>query len=117
MSAPAGPAVPVPEPPGLANERTALAWQRTALSVVAAALVVARLSIERVGVLVLVVAVAGVVLGGWVAVEGLGRYRSRHGLAGSPGSGVRGRGGRATALLTVTVVLVALTELAAIARG
>ena len=36
-----------PEPPGLANERTALSWQRTALSVVVAALVVARLTIDR----------------------------------------------------------------------
>lgn len=103
-----------PEPPGLANERTALAWQRTALSVVVAALVVARLSIGRVGLGVVVVTVAGVVLGGWVALEGLGRYRARHGAAGRPG---RGRGGRATALLTVTVVVVALTELAAIALG
>lgn len=105
-----------PEPPGLANERTALAWQRTALSVVVAALVVARLSISRVGVGVVVVTVAGVVLGCWVALEGLGRYRARHGAVG-PGHGRGGRGGRATALLTVTVVLVALTELAAIALG
>lgn len=101
-----------PEPPGLANERTALAWQRTALSVVVAALVVARLSIDRVGLGVVVVTVTGVVLGGWVALEGLGRYRSRHHGA-WPGR----RGGRASALLTVTVVVVALTELAAIARG
>ena len=102
-----------PEPPGLANERTALAWQRTALSVVVAALVVARLSISRVGLGVVAVTVAGVVLGGWVALEGLGRYRARHGAE----ERSRTRGGRATALLTVTVVVVALTELAAIALG
>ncbi len=102
----------VPEPPGLANERTALAWQRTALSVVVAALVVARLSLDRVGPAVAVATVAGVVLGAWVALEGLRRYRARHG--GAPDA--RGRGGVATALLTVTVVVVALTELAAIAR-
>lgn len=102
-----------PEPPGLANERTALAWQRTALSVVVAALVVARLTIGRVGLGVVLLAAAGAVLGGWVALEGLARYRARHG---EPRSGP-GRGGRATLLLTGTVVLLALTELAALLLG
>ncbi len=99
------------EPPGLANERTALAWQRTALSVVLGAMVVARLTVGRLGAGVAVVALAGLVLGGWVALEGVARYRTRRT---HPVAEPAHRGGRVTLLLAGTVVLVGLTELAAI---
>ncbi|WP_235736568.1 DUF202 domain-containing protein [Nocardioides alcanivorans] len=39
---------------GIANERTALAWQRTALSLVAGAAIIARLAVDETGPAVLV---------------------------------------------------------------
>ncbi len=40
--------------PGIGNERTALAWQRTALAVLAAAAILSRLTFDRLGLLALV---------------------------------------------------------------
>ncbi len=92
---------------GLANERTALAWQRTALSLVAGAAVVARLAWDPLGYVVLpVLALAGV-LGVWVFVESAGRYR--HDVGARPRK--RARGGRAPLALAVAVVCIGVAEL------
>lgn len=97
---------------GLANERTALAWHRTALAVVAGSAVMARLTLGRLGVSALVLLGAALALGGWIVVESRSRYR--HG-------GERGhrpaRGGRAAAMLSLAVVLMAMAELAALTSG
>lgn len=96
--------------PGAQNERTALAWQRTALSLMAGSAVLARLTFERLGLLSLVAVLIAFVLSSWVFWESRGRY------AHSAGVRMRGRerGGRSSAAITAATVLIALTELAAI---
>ncbi|WP_340537730.1 DUF202 domain-containing protein [Nocardioides sp. GXZ039] len=94
---------------GLSNERTALAWQRTALSLLAGVAVVARLTFDDVGLLLLLpLGVAGL-LALWVFAESRFRYRR-------PAAGVR-RGGRAPFALAVATVLIAAVELIAIAAS
>ncbi len=96
--------------PGAGNERTALAWQRTALALVAGAAILSRLTFDRLGVMALVsVAVAGP-LGTWVLLESRGRYRHDAGLR----SRQRSRSGRAPAALAIATAVVAVTELAAL---
>ena len=91
------------------NERTALAWQRTALATIAGAAVVARLTLDRLGALVVIGLVVAVPLGLWVFLESRSRYRDDPvGVA---------RDGRATAAVTLGVVAIALTELAALVVG
>ena len=94
------------EPPGTATERTALAWQRTALAVLAGALLLARITFEELGRLAFVVVVVAVPLALWVLVES--RSRARRGVL---------RGGRAAAVLTVAVVVLAAGELTALVRS
>ena len=103
-----------PEPdPGLGNERTALAWQRTALSLLAGSAILARLTFDRLGpVALLSVAVAGPV-GLWLFLESRGRYRHDAGVRRRP----RSRGGRAPLALAVATVAAGLTELTALMRG
>jgi uncharacterized membrane protein YidH (DUF202 family) len=96
--------------PGAQNERTALAWQRTALSLMAGSAVLARLTYERLGLLSLACVLLAFVLSGWVFWESRGRY------AHSAGVRMRGRdrGGRSGAVLTIAVVSIAVTALAAV---
>lgn len=98
---------------GRQNERTALAWQRTALSLLAGAAVLSRLTYERLGILSLVSFALALPLCLWVFVESRGRYRHDAGVR----LRARPRGGRAPALLTAGLVWMALTELTAIMRS
>lgn len=99
--------------PGVSNERTALAWQRTALSLVAASAVLARLTWARLELLGIAVLTATVALSLWVFFESRGRYahdaRTR--------ARARPRGGRAPAAVAVATALVVVTELTALAQG
>ena len=95
---------------GVYNERTALAWQRTALALIAGSAVVSRLTVDRVGVLAVVSLVVTMPLALWVMVESRGRYAHDAGVRRRP----RSRGGRAPTVLTLVTVLVGLTELAAL---
>ena len=95
---------------GLPNERTALAWQRTALSLAAAAAIVARLTWSELGPLAGVLLLGALGLSGWVFVESRGRYRHDAGTKRRP----RPRGGRAPFALALATALVAATELAAL---
>ncbi len=97
---------------GMANERTALAWQRTALSLAAGAAVMARLTWSELGLVAALVLAVAVALGVWVFVESTGRYRHD---AGTRSRG-RGRSGRAPLALTVAVVLMCATEAFALVR-
>lgn len=95
---------------GVHNERTALAWQRTALAMLAAAAVVSRLTLDRIGVLAVVSLLVVLPLVLWVMLESRGRYAHDAGVRRRP----RSRGGRAPAFLATAIVLIGLTELAAL---
>jgi len=98
--------------PGIANERTALAWQRTALSLVAGAAIIARLAVDQTGPVVLVPLVAAALLGLWIFVESHARYRHSAGRTSRAG----GRGGRAALALAIATTLIAVAELMMILR-
>lgn len=98
--------------PGMANERTALAWQRTALALVAASAVMARLTWSQLGLAAMVPLTASLLLSLWVFAESWGRYSHDAGTRLRP----RPRGGRAPTSLMLATVLVAATELAALVR-
>jgi uncharacterized membrane protein YidH (DUF202 family) len=96
--------------PGVQNERTALAWQRTALAIIAGAAILARLTEHRLGVWALVPLVVAAPLGGWAFLESRRRYlRSAHVT-----EDLRRRGGRGPLTLTLAVVVIGATELAAL---
>lgn len=92
---------------GLQNERTALAWQRTALSLVAGAAVMARLTWGSLGAGALTLLAAAVGLALWVFVESRNRYAHSARVRRRP----RPRGGRAPLALATAATLVAATEL------
>jgi uncharacterized membrane protein YidH (DUF202 family) len=97
---------------GIANERTALAWQRTALSLAAGAAVLARLTFDRLGVVAVAALALALTLAVWVLAESRGRYAHDAGVRLRD----RPRGGRAPAALAAATVLVGLTEAAALLR-
>lgn len=96
-----------PRDPGKANERTALAWQRTALSLVAGAAIAARLGMADTGPVLLMVLGVAATLGLWIFAESSRRYRHSTGTAARAG----GRGGRAAFMLAVATTLIAGGEL------
>lgn len=91
---------------GLANERTALAWHRTALAIVAGSALITRLAYQQIGPLALLSVGVALPLGLWVFVESRARYDTRR--------RARSRGGRAPAALVVATAAVGVTELAAL---
>ncbi|HEY6933519.1 MAG TPA: DUF202 domain-containing protein [Marmoricola sp.] len=93
---------------GLPLERTALAWQRTALSLMAASLAVSRLAYGRLGAWAVLSAALGIPLTGWVFWISGARYRARTGH-----EGLHSTGGVAPALLVAAVCAMAGTALAA----
>lgn len=97
----------------LPNERTALAWQRTALSLMAGAAIMGRLTFGRLGYVALVVLAVAAVLSLWVFIESRRRYAQRLGHRTRP----RPRGGRAPLFLTLALALIAVTELAALTQS
>ena len=100
-----------PADPGLSNERTALAWQRTALSLLAGAAILGRLTFASVGFFAVALLAVAVLLCLWVFVESRWRYRQQlgHTLRARP------RGGRAALFLTLATSLIAITEVIALA--
>jgi uncharacterized membrane protein YidH (DUF202 family) len=94
-----------PEVPGTQVERTALAWQRTALSVLAGSLILARLTLDDLGPVALVALALALALSGWVLL------RSR------PHHHHRGGAGSAAAALSAAIALLCLTELVALLVG
>ena len=94
---------------GAGNERTALAWQRTALALVAGSAILSRLTFDRLGLLAVVSVAVAAPIGLWIFLESRGRYWHDAGVRARP----RPRGGRAPLALTIAVVTVGLTELAA----
>ncbi|WP_369413442.1 DUF202 domain-containing protein [Aeromicrobium duanguangcaii] len=92
---------------GVSNERTALAWQRTGLSLVAGSAIILRLTWSDLGVLALVALAIAMVLGTWIFVESRGRYAHDAGAR----RRARSRGGRAPFALALSTALLATTEL------
>ena len=107
---------PAPEPrtpdrdPGLAVERTTLAWQRTGLSLMVGALIMGRLAFAEIGPAALPGAFLAALLGGWVTLES----QWRHAQAAGTRRRDRPRGGRAGAFLAIAVIALVLTEMAAV---
>jgi hypothetical protein len=98
---------------GVSNERTALAWQRTTLALLAGAAIISRLTFERLGLAAWVALGVVMPLSAWVLVESRGRYVND---AGGSRSLLRSRGGRAPAAVAVATLTLALVELLAIVR-
>lgn len=95
---------------GLANERTGLAWQRTALSLVTGSAILSRFTFERLGIVAVVSFAVVASLAGWLFWEARGRYRHAPDVE----RGRRPRGGRAPATVAAAVAVLASTELAAL---
>jgi uncharacterized membrane protein YidH (DUF202 family) len=93
---------------GIANERTALAWQRTALSLVAGSALLARLVVAELGLVAVVTLMVSVALALWIMQESRGRYAHDAGIRLRD----RPRGGRAPAALALATVVVGAIELA-----
>ncbi len=96
--------------PGVGNERTALAWQRTALSLVAGSAVVARLTVGSLGPAALACLVFSALVGMWVLAESRGRYERDGDLR----HRAHPRGGRAAFGLAAATTVVCLTQLVAV---
>jgi uncharacterized membrane protein YidH (DUF202 family) len=97
---------------GTPTERTELAWQRTALSLVAGSAVITRLTFGRLGTLALTSLVVALPLSLWVLLESRLRYRRGAGT----GRPVRSGDGVPAAALALGTVAVAAVELAALLR-
>lgn len=99
------------QPAGLQNERTALAWQRTALSLAAGAIALTRFAYTRVGAAGLICLLA-VPLTAAVLLQSRWRYRHRDELGSSTlaGDGLPGLA------LVVAVLLMCATGLAMVLR-
>jgi uncharacterized membrane protein YidH (DUF202 family) len=91
--------------PGLAGERTGLAWRRTALSVAAVALLDARLALDVGGPVGTIL--AAVLIGGWAPFVALVYHSNRRVLGGQPG-----RPGRSPVLCSLTTIAYAGVGLA-----
>jgi uncharacterized membrane protein YidH (DUF202 family) len=91
--------------PAAQNERTALAWQRTALSVLAGSAVLGRLGFEVLGAWSLLGVAVAAPLSGWLLMESRFRY------------GRPSRGGRAPAALAVATSVLALLALGRVVLG
>lgn len=96
------------EPSGVQNERTSLSWQRTALSLLAACAVLARLAYGRLGPAALVGVALPVALSLLVLHQSRERYRRRAIARHRHHTG----GGTAPAALAAGVTALALLELA-----
>jgi uncharacterized membrane protein YidH (DUF202 family) len=104
---------PVPRDPGLQPERTALAWQRSALALAAATIVVGRLTFSAVGLVALLVVALGVVHAALIFATSRRHYRLRTGethLSTWP-TGVHG------ALLSAQVAALGVLEILTVLRS
>jgi uncharacterized membrane protein YidH (DUF202 family) len=99
---------------GASNERTALAWQRTALALIAGSAIMARLTYAPLSWFALLVLAMAAAISAWVFLSSSARYGRRTGLR-APAQDSRGN--HAPPSLTVATVLVAGTEFAALVLG
>ena len=95
---------------GESHERTALAWQRTALALVAGSAVLTRLTFERLGLLALLSVGVAAPLGLWLFLESHRHHRHEAGRA----ARTRTRSAAAPLVLTLATSAVAIVEIAAL---
>lgn len=96
--------------PGAQNERTALSWQRTALSLLAGAAAVSRLTSDQLGTVALIPVLTALPLTLLVFFEGRGRYQHDANIR----ARAVPRDGRAPASLALALAIMAATELTAL---
>jgi len=94
---------------GVADARTALAWQRTALSIVAAAAILMRLTLDRLGLVAVVALGVSALVSAWVFTESWWRYGRKRRTRYS----ARSRRAGVPLALTIAASLLAATELTA----
>jgi uncharacterized membrane protein YidH (DUF202 family) len=99
-----------PSANGAQNERTALAWQRTALSFMVASALILRLTVDELASAAFIGTGIAFPLALWVFIESRGRYRHAAGLQLRSSA----RGGRAGAALASVLVMLGGLELAGI---
>ena len=104
---------PLPRDPGLQPERTALAWQRSALALAAATIVVGRLTFSAVGLVALLVVALGVAHAAVIFATARRHYRVQTGDARTRmwPTGVH------AALLSAQVAALGLLEMLAVLRS
>lgn len=93
---------------GLSNERTSLAWQRTALAGLAAAALATRLTWETIGAASVVPLALALGITGWLTREGSRRYTSATDRR-------RTRDGHAPVVLTLLAAAVGALQIAVLA--
>ena len=103
----------VPRNPGLQPERTALAWQRSALALAAATIVIGRLTFSAVGLAALLVVALGLVHASVVFATAQRHYRLR---TGGPQVSTWPIGVHA-ALLSAQVAALGILEIVAVLRS
>ena len=91
-----------PFDPGLQVERTSLAWTRTALALAVAGAVVARLTVDRLGVIAVVLGLVAV--GSAVVLGAIAGARHRRVVASLLNNGTLSSDGRVLALAVVSVL-------------
>ena len=96
---------------GLQNERTALAWQRTALSLIVGSAIVSKVTFERLGHFSTISMAVAVPAAVWIFLDSRGRYRQRR--SGSITTSPRNGAARAAAL-SIAISTAAVSELAAL---
>lgn len=100
--------------PGVHTERTALAWQRTAVALLTGAAIVSRLTLVRLGAPAVTCVVVALPVTLWVLWKGRSRYRRQAVPPPAlPAPADRG-GARTPAALAAVTALIALIELTAL---
>lgn len=95
------------EPRGAQNERTALAWGRTALSVLVTAAIVSRFAVESIGPVAMLALAAALPVSCWLVYASRRRYRRRLDWTQRPPLRIRdGRFELAVSAVTVLMILV-----------
>lgn len=98
--------------PGAQQERTALAWRRTGLALVVAAVTIGRLTLDSLGPVVVVPTAIVAVLAGWVVVTALRARRLARPHPGEPSFSVLADG-RLPGVVTVVLGTLAVAEVSA----
>lgn len=104
--------LPIARDPGMQQERTALAWRRTGLALVVAAVTIGRLTLEALGPVVVVATVIVAVLAGWVVVHALRARRLATRPDGEPAFSVLADG-RLPAIVSIVLGTLAVAEVSA----